>query len=88
MTLLGDVWLYLFIGAGLLALVRAGLGPSFADRFLGIGAFVNVVTLLLVVYAINMGSQFYLDIAMLLVMLSFVGSLAIAKYAPRRGGTA
>jgi multisubunit Na+/H+ antiporter MnhF subunit len=81
---IGNAWMYLFVFAGLLSLVRAGLGPSFADRFLGIGAFVNVVTLLLVAHAISVGSQFYIDVAILLVMMSFVGSLAIAKYAPRK----
>ncbi len=80
-----ELYLYMFIFAGILSLIRAGLGPSFADRFLGVGAFVNLVTLLLVVHAIGIGSQFYLDVAILLVMLSFVGSLAIAKYAPGKG---
>lgn len=84
---LGTLWIYLFIIAGILALVRTGLGPSFADRYLGIGAFVNVVTLLLVVHAIGTGSQFYIDTAILLVMMSFVGSLAIAKYAPRNSSS-
>jgi len=80
---ISNIWMYLFVFAGLLALIRAGLGPTFADRFIGIGAFVNVITLMLVVYAIQIKSQFYLDVAILLVMLSFVGSLAIAKYSPK-----
>jgi multicomponent Na+:H+ antiporter subunit F len=81
---LESIWIYLFVIAGLLSLIRAGLGPTFADRYLGIGAFINIVTLLVVVYAIQFGNQFFLDIAMLLVMMSFVGSLAIAKYAPKK----
>jgi len=79
-----NIWICMFIGAGLLGLVRAGLGPTFADRFLGISVFANIITLLMVYQAIVMAKEFYLDIAMLIVMLSFVGSLAIAKYAPKR----
>lgn len=79
-----EIYVYMFVFVGALCLIRSGLGPTFADRFLGIAAFVNIITLLLVVHAMEIGSQFYLDTAILLVMLSFVGSLAIAKYAPRR----
>ena len=76
-------YIYLFIAAGIISLARGVLGPSFADRYLGIAALTNVVTLLLVVYAIELGSQFYMDLAIILVMMSFVGSMAIAKFAPR-----
>ena len=75
-------YIYLFIAAGIISVARALLGPTFADRYLGIASVVNVVTLLLVVYAIELGSQFYMDISIALVMMSFVGSMAIAKFAP------
>lgn len=76
------IFIYMFIAAAVISLARAALGPSFADRYLGIGAFVNILTLFLVAYAVDVGNQFYLDTAILLTVLSFVGTLAIAKYAP------
>jgi multicomponent Na+:H+ antiporter subunit F len=71
---------YLFMAAGLIALVRAVIGRSFADRVIGIGAFVNMVIILMVIYAVNTGEGMIIDIALLLALLSFVGTLSIAKY--------
>ncbi len=71
---------YLFMAAGIIALVRAVIGRTFADRVIGIGAFVNMVIVLMVIYAVNTGEGMIIDIALLLTLLSFVGTLSIAKY--------
>jgi multisubunit Na+/H+ antiporter MnhF subunit len=71
---------YLFMAAGLIALVRAFIGRTFADRVIGVGAFVNMVIILMVIYAVNTGEDMIIDIALLLTLLSFVGTLSIAKY--------
>jgi multicomponent Na+:H+ antiporter subunit F len=77
-----ELFIWMFMLAGLLSLLRAALGPTFADRYLGVSAFSGILTLGIVYYALESGIQFYLDIAIVLVMLSFTGSLAVAKYAP------
>ncbi len=71
---------YLFLAAGLISLVRAFLGGTFADRVIGISAFINMVIVLMVLYAVGTGEGMMIDIALLLTLLSFVGTLAIAKY--------
>jgi multicomponent Na+:H+ antiporter subunit F len=71
---------YLFLAAGLVALVRAIIGRTFADRVIGIGAFVNMVIILMVIHAVSTGEGMIVDIALLLTLLSFVGTLSIAKY--------
>lgn len=71
---------YLFMAAGLIALVRAVIGRTFADRVIGVGAFVNMVIIIMVIYAVNAGEGMIIDIALVLTLLSFVGTLAIAKY--------
>jgi len=71
---------YLFLAAGIISLIRAIIGRTFADRVIGIGAFINMIILLMVFYAIGIGETMIIDIALLLTLLSFVGTLAIAKY--------
>jgi multisubunit Na+/H+ antiporter MnhF subunit len=70
---------YLFIAAGIIAAARAIAGPTFADRVIAISSVVSIVIFLMVLYSVTYGIEMYLDIAIVLMMLSFVGSLAIAK---------
>jgi len=81
-----EIFIYLFVAAAILSLLRAAKGPSFADRYLGINNIVCIAILLMVLQSFELAQQFYLDMAILLAILSFVGSLAIAKYAPRGNG--
>ena len=71
---------FVFALAGIIVLVRAFLGPTFADRLLAANLIVNIVVLFMVMYAVNTGSNLYLDIPLALSLLSLVGTLAIAKY--------
>lgn len=71
---------YLFIAAGLIAAARAIAGPTFADRVISISSIVSIVIFLMVFYSVSYGMELYLDIAIILMLLSFVGSLAIAKF--------
>jgi len=74
---------YVFALAGVLALGRIFLGPSFADRVIALGAFMNMIIVFIALYAVQTKTSFYLDIAIVMVLLSFVGNLVIAKYAVR-----
>lgn len=71
---------YLFMAAGIIALIRAVAGPTFADRVISISSVISLVVFLMVLQAVTSGSQIYLDIAVVLMLLSFVGTLAIAKF--------
>ena len=71
---------YLFIAAGMISLIRAIVGKTFADRVIAVGAFINMVILLMVFHAVGTGETMIMDIALILTLLSFVGTLAIAKY--------
>jgi multicomponent Na+:H+ antiporter subunit F len=71
---------YLFIAAGVISLIRAIAGPTFADRAIAVSSVVSVVVLLMVLQAVVQETQFYLDVAIVLMLLSFVGSLAVAKF--------
>ena len=71
---------YIFVAAALIIAVRLLLGPSFADRMLSAGTFMNILVVIIAIYAVSIGSDFYLDIAILMVLLSFTGTLAISKF--------
>ena len=71
---------YLFVLAGLLAAARTVLGPSFADRMISGGALTSVVVMLISLQAVKTGSDFYLDIAIIVSLLSFTGTLAVARF--------
>ena len=71
---------YLFIFAVALCLVRAAVGRTFADRVLAVTCVGNIVVILMVWFAIQTNEQMLMDIALLLTLLSFVGTIAIAKY--------
>jgi multicomponent Na+:H+ antiporter subunit F len=67
-------------GALFLAVYRAIVGPTFADRIAALDAIGNTVVVLLAIYAFSQHSQFLIDIAVLLALISFIGTLAITKY--------
>ena len=66
--------------AATLLLFRLLKGPTFADRAIVSDTLTNVVTLFLVVYAIQVRDAMYMDVALIFAMMSFVGIITIAKY--------
>ena len=75
---------YLFAVSGLLALAAMVRGPTFADRALAGGVFIHITIILLLLYAVRAGAWLYLDISIVIILMSFVGTLAIARYARRK----
>ena len=66
--------------AATLLLFRLLKGPTFADRAIVSDTITNIVTLFLVVFAIQVQDAMYLDVALIFAMMSFVGIITIAKY--------
>jgi len=70
--------------AAFLCLYRIFRGPTIADRMVGVDImgilFVGVTALTGIYYKLS----YLLDIAIALALISFVGSLALAKYLERR----
>ncbi len=72
------------LGCFALALVLAALrllrGPTAADRVLALDTmFINGMLILLVL-GLHFNSELYFDIALLISMSGFVGSVAVAKF--------
>ena len=74
---------YLFALSGLILLIAIVRGPSFTDRSLAASTFISVVILILLIFAVRTNLPLYLDISVVMLFMSFVGTLAIARYARR-----
>ena len=74
---------YLVAGFSLslcLAFLRLVLGPTAPDRVIAGDVMVNVTIAVLVLLSLHYGEAMFLDIALLIAMLAFIGTLIISKY--------
>ena len=73
----------LFVLAWLLNLGRLIFGPSLPDRVLALDTmYINSIALI-VVYGIQVDSKLYFEAAMLIALIGFVSTVAVAKYITR-----
>jgi multicomponent Na+:H+ antiporter subunit F len=63
-----------------LCLYRVGRGPSAPDRTVAIDILGTVVVGFCGVFSLVSGKDFYLNIALCWALLSFIGTLALAKF--------
>ena len=63
-----------------LCFVRLAAGPSLPDRILALDTLsVNAIAFL-VVFGMRVHASIYFEVALLIAMLGFVGTVALAKY--------
>ena len=74
----------LALGAGL-TFVRLVRGPTLPDRVISIDLIGILIVCVLVVVAGDSGQQAFLDVAMVIALISFVGTVAYARYIERDG---
>ena len=79
-----DFILYFFLGSLALSLVRLVLGPSTADRLIGLNLVAGQVLALLILLAVKEKAPLYLDVALVYDIFGFLGILAIVKYFTKR----
>lgn len=65
------------------AVLRMLSGPRAQDRALGLDALYVNATLLLVTFGIRTGTMIYFEAALIIALLGFVGTVAIAKFLMR-----
>lgn len=66
--------------AMILSLVRALLGPTLYDRILALNTFGTKTALIIAVMGYLSGRPDFLDIALLYVLINFIGPIAILKF--------
>lgn len=70
----------LVLGAMLLTLIRALLGPTLYDRILAVNMFGTITVLFISVYGFADGRPDFLDIALVYALINFVGTIAVLKF--------
>jgi multicomponent K+:H+ antiporter subunit F len=69
--------------AMLLTLYRLVVGPRAQDRVLSLDSLYVVAMLLLVTFGMRVGTVIYFEVALLIGLLGFVGTVALAKFLMR-----
>ena len=73
-----------FLGLGMLAAAyRMIVGPRAQDRILALDAMYVVALLMLITLGIRTDSHIYFELAMLIGLLGFVGTVALSKFLMR-----
>jgi multicomponent K+:H+ antiporter subunit F len=85
-TILGGALAIAFVlvsGALLMSLVRLVIGPDQPDRILALDTlYVNTVALL-VLLGIHLDSDLFFEAALLIALIGFIGTVALAKFLTR-----
>jgi len=74
------IFLGLLILAAYMCLFRLWRGPTAPDRTVAIDTLGTLVVGFCALFALSEGEAFYLHVAMAWTLLSFIGTIALAKY--------
>jgi multicomponent Na+:H+ antiporter subunit F len=74
----------LLLVALLLAFARLVRGPSLPDRVVALDLIAVISAGFIAIYAIDSGQPVFLDAAIVLGLITFLGSVAFARYIERR----
>ncbi len=80
MTTLLNILLYTQIALSGVCLYRIIRGPSIPDRMVGVDIFGILVVGICAIISIQTERSFILDIGIAWIILSFIGTLTLAKY--------
>ena len=80
--------LTMLAAAGLLALLRTGRGGSLADKVLGADTLLLVLASGIAAGAGITRSSNFLDALVVVTLLSFIGTITVARYVESRGARA
>ncbi|MGP1395135.1 MAG: monovalent cation/H+ antiporter complex subunit F [Inquilinaceae bacterium] len=67
-----------------LSFVRLALGPTLPDRVVALDLIAILAVGFLGIFAIAAGERAFLDVAVILALVAFLGTVAFARYAERR----
>lgn len=69
----------------LIGCIRMVLGPTLPDRVVVLELLGSVTAGIICVYAIARGQAMFLDVAIVLALISFLGTIAFAYYVEKQG---
>ena len=72
---------YAALGFGFLfSVIRLAVGPSLPDRIVALDLAAAIVMCFAAVHAIDTGKTHYLDAALAIAVIAFIGTIAFARY--------
>ena len=74
----------ILVALAVVLLYRVFRGPTAADRIAALDALDLLVALALALYSLYTGRGIYLDIALVVALLGFVGTVFVGRYMERR----
>jgi len=75
-----NIYFIILIGCCFACLLRAWLGKSVPDRMVAIDIMGTLAVGMTALLAVVSGRAFFIDVALAWIFLSFLGTLALAKY--------
>jgi multicomponent Na+:H+ antiporter subunit F len=75
-----NILLYAQIGLSVICLYRIIRGPTIPDRMVGVDIFGILVVGVCAIISVQTEKSFILDIGIAWIILSFIGTLTLAKY--------
>ena len=79
-----DILLYILMGLSFLCFLRVIFGPSVADRMVAIDIFGILVVGICALLVVKTGRLFLIDVAIAWILISFIGTITLAKYLTRK----
>ena len=80
---MNDIWMYISVILAaliLFAMIRLFLGPEISDRVVAFDTINTLTVALMIMLGVAFSEMFFVEIAIVYAVLSFVGTLFIAKY--------
>jgi multicomponent Na+:H+ antiporter subunit F len=71
--------------AGILCVIRLARGPSLADRVLALDSLLIVGVVGVAIESARTRSSAYLDVLLVVALVAFIGTTAVARFIERRG---
>ncbi len=79
-----DVWIYILVFSAFLCLYRMAQGPTAPDRAVALDILGTLIVGFCALMAVLTELDFYINIAISWALLSYVGSIALAKFLENR----
>lgn len=80
MALMLKITIYFLIASSVISLVRVVIGPSVADRMIGLNLVASQILTLLVLMSVALERSIYLDVALVYDIFGFIGILLMTRY--------
>jgi len=77
---------FMFLGVAVfLVLLRLFKGPSLADRVVAVDLFGTIILSSIALYSILFQEKFFVDVALVLALFAFVGTVVFARFITSQG---